>query len=113
MMRTIDPPVIFVNDHGDTHQDHRHVAMYIMTATRYTKSVLFDVGLTTQNSALTVFSREVKAFEAHTSQIKKPHIERINMADLVRSSAHFRGIQGRVRNAERVLPLHLFISMGM
>lgn len=120
IVRKINPHFIFVNYHDDTHQDHRHLAMSTITATRYTKNVLFYEGPTTQNFAPTVFvdiqqvlERKIQALEAHTSQVKKTNIEGISIADLVRSSAHFRGIQGRVKTAEGFLPLRLFINIGM
>ena len=120
IVKTIDPHFIFVHYHDDTHQDHRHLAMSTITATRYTKNVLFYEGLTTQNFAPTVFvdieqalDRKIQSLQAHASQVKKTNIEGLSIADLVRSSAHFRGIQGRVKNAEGFLPLRLFINIGV
>lgn len=119
IVRKIEPHFIFVHYHDDTHQDHRHLAMSTITATRYTKNVLFYEGPTTQNFAPTVFvdirqelDRKIQALEAHASQVEKTNIEGIGIADLVRSSAHFRGIQGRVKAAEGFLPLRLFINIG-
>lgn len=120
IVKEIDPHFIFVNYHDDTHQDHRHLAMSTITATRYTKNVLFYEGPTTQNFAPTVFvdieqalDRKIRSLQAHASQVKKTNIEGLSIADLVRSSAHFRGIQGRVKNAEGFLPLRLFINIGV
>jgi LmbE family N-acetylglucosaminyl deacetylase len=120
IVRKIEPHFIFVHYHDDTHQDHRHLAMSTITATRYTKNVLFYEGPTTQNFAPTVFvdiqqalDRKIQALEAHASQVKKTNIEGIGIADLVKSSAHFRGIQGRVKTAEGFLPLRLFINIGV
>jgi LmbE family N-acetylglucosaminyl deacetylase len=120
IVKKIDPHFIFVHYHDDTHQDHRHLAMSTITATRYTKNVLFYEGLTTQNFAPTVFvdieqalDRKIQSLRAHASQVKKTNIEGLSIADLVRSSAHFRGIQGRVKNAEGFLPLRLFINIGV
>lgn len=120
IVRKIEPHFIFVHYHDDTHQDHRHLAMSTITATRYTKNVLFYEGPTTQNFAPTVFvdiqqalDRKIQALEAHVSQVKKTNIEGIGIADLVKSSAHFRGIQGRVKAAEGFLPLRLFINIGV
>lgn len=120
VVRKIEPHFIFVHYHDDTHQDHRHLAMSTITATRYTKNVLFYEGPTTQNFTPTVFvdiqqalDRKIQALEAHASQVKKTNIEGIGIADLVRSSAHFRGIQGRVKAAEGFLPLRLFINIGV
>ncbi len=120
IVKKIDPHFIFVHYHDDTHQDHRHLAMSTITATRYTKNVLFYEGPTTQNFAPTVFvdieqalDRKIESLQAHVSQVKKTNIEGLSIADLVRSSAHFRGIQGRVKNAEGFLPLRLFINIGV
>lgn len=120
IVRKIEPHFIFVHYHDDTHQDHRHLAMSTITATRYSKNVLFYEGPTTQNFAPTVFvdiqqalDRKIQALKAHASQVMKTNIEGIGIADLVRSSAHFRGIQGRVKTAEGFLPLRLFINIGV
>lgn len=119
IVKKIEPHFIFVHYHDDTHQDHRHLAMSTITATRYTKNVLFYEGPTTQNFAPTVFvdidqalDRKIQSLEAHASQVSKTNIEGLSIADVVRSSAHFRGIQGRVKNAEGFLPLRLFINIG-
>jgi len=57
--------------------------------------------------------RKVRSLQAHVSQVKKTNIEGLSIADVVRSSAQFRGIQGRVKNAEGFLPLRLFINIGV
>lgn len=118
IVQEVDPHFIFVHYFDDTHQDHRHLALSTVTATRYTKNVLFYEGPTTQNFAPTVFvdidsvlEDKVQALEAHRSQVKKTNIEGLSISDIVRSSAHFRGIQGRVRNAEGFLPVRLFINI--
>ncbi|MEW6544195.1 MAG: PIG-L deacetylase family protein [Nitrospirota bacterium] len=113
----VEPDVIFVNFHDDTHQDHRHLATGTISATRYTRNVLFYEGPTTQNFSPTVFAdidsvldRKIQALQAHRSQVDKTNIEGLSIVDVIRSSAHFRGIQGRVRNAEGFVPLRLFIG---
>ncbi len=115
----VQPHFIFVHYCDDTHQDHRHVALSTVTATRYTKNVLFYEGPTTQNFSPTVFvdidsalEDKVQALEAHASQVKKTNIEGLSITDITRSAAHFRGIQGRVKNAEGFIPLRLFINIG-
>ncbi len=118
VVRKVDPHFIFVNYHDDTHQDHRHLALSTLTATRYTKNVLFYEGPTTQNFSPTVFvdidtvlDDKIRALQAHASQVKKTNIEGLTITDLMRSSAHFRGIQGRVKNAEGFLPLRMFVNI--
>src|SRR5574341_327448 len=119
VVREVEPHFIFVHFHDDTHQDHRHLAVSTVTATRYTKNVMFYEGPTTQNFSPTVFvdidavlEGKIEALEAHASQIKKTNIEGLTIVDIIRSSAHFRGIQGRVKNAEGFIPLRLFINIG-
>ncbi len=114
----VKPHFIFVNYHDDTHQDHRHLAVSTITATRYTKNVLFYEGPTTQNFAPTVFvdidtvlEEKIASIKAHASQVKKTNIEGLSIVDVIRSAAHFRGIQGRVKNAEGFIPLRLFINI--
>lgn len=118
VVREVDPHFIFVNYHDDTHQDHRHLAVSTVTATRYTKNVLFYEGPTTQNFSPTVFvdidpvlDKKINALQAHHSQVMKTNIEGLTIVDIIRSSAHFRGIQGRVKNAEGFVPLRLFINI--
>ena len=118
VVTAVDPHFIFVHYHDDTHQDHRHLAISTITATRYTRNVLFYEGPTTQNFSPTVFvdidpvlPRKISALKAHQSQVTKTNIEGLTIVDIIRSSAHFRGIQGRVRNAEAFVPLRLFINI--
>ncbi len=59
----------------------------------------------------TVLDDKIKAIQAHASQVKKTNIEGLTITDLTRSAAHFRGIQGRVKNAEGFLPLRMFINI--
>jgi LmbE family N-acetylglucosaminyl deacetylase len=118
VVKAVDPHFIFVHYHDDTHQDHRHLAISTVTATRYTRNVLFYEGPTTQNFSPTVFvdidpvlQKKISALKAHQSQVMKTNIEGLTIVDIIRSSAHFRGIQGRVRNAEAFVPLRLFINI--
>jgi LmbE family N-acetylglucosaminyl deacetylase len=118
VVKAVDPHFIFVHYHDDTHQDHRHLAVGTITATRYTRNVLFYEGPTTQNFSPTVFvdidavlEEKIAALKAHRSQVMKTNIEGLTIVDIIRSSAHFRGIQGRVKNAEAFAPLRLFINI--
>ncbi len=118
VVREVDPHFIFVHYHDDTHQDHRHLAISTVTATRYTRNVLFYEGPTSQNFSPTVFvdidpvlQEKIDALKAHQSQVMKTNIEGLTIIDIIRSSAHFRGIQGRVKNAEAFVPLRLFINI--
>jgi LmbE family N-acetylglucosaminyl deacetylase len=81
--------------------------------------VLFFEGPTSQNFSPSVFvdvdgilEDKIAALQAHASQVTKTNIEGLTIADIARASAHFRGIQGRVRNAEAFVPLRLFINIS-
>jgi LmbE family N-acetylglucosaminyl deacetylase len=119
VIQEVRPDFIFVHYHDDTHQDHRHLSTCTITATRYTRNVLFYEGPTTQNFSPSVFvdvdsvlEDKIATLRAHASQVSKTNIEGLSIVDIARSSAHFRGIQGRVRNAEGFVPLRLFININ-
>ena len=114
----VKPEFIFCNFPDDTHQDHRHLAQAIMSATRYIRNVLFFEGPTTQNFNPQVFvdisdtlDRKIEALKAHHSQVMKTNIEDLSIVEVARSSANFRGIQGRVKYAEAFHSLRLFINI--
>ena len=119
VIQSVRPDFIFVHHQDDTHQDHRNLAVATITATRYTRNVLFFEGPTTQSFSPSVFvdidtclGAKISSLEAHASQVTKTNIEGLSILDLARSSAHFRGIQGRARNAEAFVPLRLFINIA-
>ena len=119
VVRSVAPDFIFVHYGSDTHQDHRHLAACTVSATRYTRNVLFYEGPTTHDFTPSVFvdietelEEKVRALKAHSSQVLKTNVEGLSIADFCRASAHFRGIQGRVRSAEGFVPLRLFINVG-
>jgi len=117
-IESIKPSFIFINFYEDTHQDHRAVNRAVLSATRYVKNVLFYEVPTTNNFTPQVFvdiaeslDEKIKALEAHESQVMKTNIEDLSIVELARSSANFRGIQGRVKYAEAFCPLRLFINV--
>jgi LmbE family N-acetylglucosaminyl deacetylase len=114
----IKPDFIFVHHGDDTHQDHRSLSHAAISATRYVKNVLFYEGPTTQNFYPTVFVDIIDTFDvklemllAHASQVEKTNIEGVTIADMMRSTAVFRGIQGRVQLAEGFMPVRVFIKI--
>ena len=118
VLRLSRPDFIFVNNPDDTHQDHRQVARAAVSATRWARNVLFYEGPTTTNFTPTVFidiadeiSRKIDALHTHHSQIAKTRIEGTPISEIAQASAHFRGVQGRVRWAEGFAPLRLFINI--
>jgi LmbE family N-acetylglucosaminyl deacetylase len=120
VLKKIKPDFIFVHYEDDTHQDHRALAKATISATRYIRNVLFYEGPTTQNFSPTVFidiketlDAKISMLLAHRSQIRKTNIEGLTITDIVRSTAVFRGIQGRVQFAEGFVPLRLFININI
>ena len=118
ILHHVRPDLIFVHWGDDTHQDHRHLSTSVVTASRYTRNVLFYEGPTTANFTPSVFvdidpvlERKLNALAAHASQVVKTGVEGLSIVDLARAADHFRGIQGRVRNAEGFVPLRLFINV--
>lgn len=118
VIASVKPEFIFCHFPDDTHQDHRHLAQAVMSATRYIRNVLFYEGPTTQNFNPQVYidiadTLEVKleALRAHRSQVMKTNIGDLSIIEAARSSANFRGIQGRVKYAEAFHALRLFINI--
>jgi len=118
VLKKIAPDFIFVHYEDDTHQDHQALAKATISATRYVRNVLFYEGPTTQNFSPTIFvdiketlEMKIAMLLAHHSQVEKTNIEGLSITDVVRSTAVFRGIQGRVQFAEAFLPLRLFINV--
>ena len=118
VIKQVKPDFIFCSFPDDTHQDHRHLAQAIMSATRYIRNVLFYEGPTTQNFRPHVFvdiaetlEKKIQALKAHRSQVMKTNIEDLSIVEVARSSANFRGIQGRVKYAEAFHSLRLFINI--
>ena len=115
----LEPAFIFVHYGEDTHQDHRVLNRATVTATRYTRNVLFYEGPTTQNFTPTVFvaineaiDRKIEALKAHASQVKKTNIGDLNIIELAEATALFRGTQARTKHAEGFSPLRLFINVS-
>ena len=54
---------------------------------------------------------KIDALHTHHSQIAKTRIEGTPISEIAQASAHFRGVQGRVRWAEGFTPLRLFINI--
>jgi len=118
VIRKIGPDFIFVQYKDDTHQDHRALANATVSATRYVRNVLFFEGPTTQNFSPTIFvdiedtlETKIAMIEAHRSQVGKTNIAGMPITEMARSTAVFRGIQGRVPFAEAFVPLRLFVNV--
>ena len=118
VVKKTKPELIFVNYTHDTHQDHRTLAKGTISATRYIKNVLFYEVPTTHDFNPSVYvditdviEQKVGCLEAHASQVMKTNIEGLSIVEIAKSSATFRGIQGRVKFAEGFVPLRQFLSI--
>ena len=112
----MEPDVVFVHYHKDTHQDHRTLSAAAITASRYTTNVLFYEGPSTYEFLPTVFvdisSHITKKFDslyAHASQVNKTNITGLNIAEIAEANAIFRGVEGRVKYAEAFVPFRFFV----
>jgi len=117
-IKEIQPDFIFVNFFEDTHQDHRTVNRSVLSAARYVRNVMFYEVPTTSNFIPNVFvdigsvlDMKLEALKAHASQVMKTNIQDLSIIDIARSSAHFRGVQGRVALAEGFVSERLFINI--
>jgi LmbE family N-acetylglucosaminyl deacetylase len=117
-IKKIQPNFIFVNFFDDTHQDHRTVNRSVLSAARYVRNVMFYEVPTTNNFTPNVFvdigsvlDKKLEALKAHASQVMKTNIQDLSIIDIARSSAPFRGVQGRVSLAEGFVSERLFINI--
>lgn len=118
LLKKIKPDFFFVNYVDDSHQDHRSLCRAAISASRYIRNVLFYEVPTTQNFSPSVFvdisdtiEDKINSLLAHESQVTKTNIEGLSIVDIARSTAVFRGIQGRVVLAEGFIPLRLFVNI--
>lgn len=114
LARSLRPLVVLVNHEQDTHQDHRALAQAAASATRYVPSVMAYETPTTIGFNPTLFMdvtasmpRKIQALAAHTSQLERTNIQGLNIIDVAVSTAHFRGIQGRINSAEGFVPIRV------
>ncbi len=119
IIQQVNPDMILVNYHDDTHQDHRNMAAITNSATRYIRNVLFYETPTTQNFMPNVYvdigteflATKLQALRAHSSQINRTNIANLSIIQVAESAAHFRGVQARVAYAEAFQSLRLFINI--
>lgn len=105
------PDLILVNSPEDTHQDHRAAAQAAVTAARYSPNLLFYEVPTTIGFAPSLFAdiggvlaTKVRLLKCHSSQVYKTRVKNLSIVESARSTAVFRGFQGRVKYAEGFMP---------
>ena len=116
VINEIEPDVVFVHYHKDSHQDHRILSTATITASRYTANLMFYEGPSTYEFSPTVFvdisSHIIKKFDAlhaHVSQVNKTNISGLSIKEIAEANAIFRGVEGRVKYAEAFMPFRFFI----
>ncbi|MEE9165484.1 MAG: PIG-L deacetylase family protein [Nitrospinota bacterium] len=113
----IKPTYVLVNYSNDNHQDHRHLTRIAIAATRQIKNVLFyEVPSSTEffpvlfNDINPVLDLKMEALKAHASQITQTYVEHVSILDVAKASAHFRGVQGKLKFAEGFVPQRMTLS---
>jgi len=116
-MKEARPDMIFFNYYNDIHQDHRAVAEGAISATRYSKKVLFYEVPTTQDFEPDVFvdigdvlEDKLKLLKVYASQIDKTRVPHLTILESAKSCANFRGYQARVKYAEGFKALRLILD---
>ena len=115
----VQPDVVYTHWSDDTHQDHRHIAQAVVPAARSVPNLLFFESLSSRQFHPTVFvdigdviNQKLASLEAHASQMQKTNIENMSILDIARSTANFRGIQGRVTYAEGFAAVRYFVQFS-
>lgn len=112
VINKVQPSIIFVNFYEDTHQDHYALSKSTITATRYSRNVLFyEVPSTSASFKPDIFTditdvleEKMKLLLAHASQVDKVNISDLDIIQVAKSTANFRGIQARCGYAEGFQP---------
>ncbi len=113
-----EPTFLFVPYGQDTHQDHRAVSSAALSASRYSRNVLFYECPTSVRFHPTIFvdisseiDTKLSALKAHRSQVERTNIDGLSITEIAQSMAHFRGTQSRVSHAEGFQAVRLFINI--
>ena len=114
VIKKVKPDTVLLNYWDDVHQDHRALANAGVSASRYIKEVLFFEVPTTQNFGPTIFvdikdvlKEKLALLKIHASQVDRTRVEDLTILESAKSSANFRGFQGRVKYAEGFKPLRI------
>lgn len=106
-IKRISPDLVLLNSPEDVHQDHRALAQAGISATRYTKEVLFFEVPTTRSfdpgsfvDITKVIDRKMELLRVHASQLDRTRVEDLSITESAMACAVFRGYQARVKHAE-------------
>lgn len=107
-VREVEPDRVYTMFKDDRHQDHRAVYQASAVACRRAPQLLaYETPSSYPNFVPTVFERvddymelKVEALKLHASQAERQYMNE----DMVRSAAHFRGVQVELGRAEGFFP---------
>ena len=113
IVQEVQPNTVYVNHRDDTHQDHRVLAQVTNSVTRYVPNVLAYETPSSIGFDPTVFididhtmEKKLKALETHASQLERTHV-RLNIMEIAKATANFRGVQGKLTCAEGFIPIRM------
>ncbi len=113
VLRQVRPDTVYVNFERDTHQDHRTLAEVTRSVTRWIPNVLayetpssIDFNPTLFMAIEARMEQKLAALEAHASQRDKTRVA-LDIIEIARANAHFRGVQGKVACAEGFVPIRM------
>jgi LmbE family N-acetylglucosaminyl deacetylase len=112
------PTFLFVPYGEDTHQDHRKISSAALSASRYSRNVLFYECPASVKFHPTIFvdisskiDTKLNALKAHRSQVDRTNIHGLSITEIAQAMAHFPGTQSRVSHAEGFQAVRLFINI--
>ncbi|MDQ6963727.1 MAG: PIG-L deacetylase family protein [Mariprofundales bacterium] len=107
------PDTIYINFERDTHQDHRTLAEVTRSVTRWIPNVLAYETPSSIDFIPALFmdidqcmERKFAALRAHASQAEKTRVT-LDIIEIARANAHFRGVQGKLACAEAFVPIRM------
>ncbi len=113
VVQKVQPATVYVNHRDDTHQDHRVLAQVTNSVTRYVPNVLAYETPSSIGFEPTLFmdidktmEKKISGLEAHASQIERTHVN-LNIIEIAKATAHFRGVQGKLSCAEGFIPIRM------
>jgi len=113
VLAQVKPDTVYVNFERDTHQDHRSLAEVTRSVTRWIPNVLayetpssIDFNPSLFMAIDGVMETKFAALNAHASQADKTRVA-LDIIEIARANAHFRGVQGKLSCAEAFVPIRM------
>ncbi|MDX8408540.1 MAG: PIG-L deacetylase family protein [Mariprofundales bacterium] len=113
LLEEVRPDTVYVNFERDTHQDHRTLSEAARSMTRWVPNVLayetpssIDFTPMLFMDIASVMETKFAALRAHASQVDKTRLT-LDITEIARATAHFRGVQGKLACAEGFMPIRM------